>query len=198
MKNKGMEMPIQIFITLFVLLAVAMLVLQMVSTQFSTQTTEMEKQQRAQKLQAQKNRMKDICSSLCKEANRVDDLRSKAAFCKYSFTEGLDLTMNGLTTDYDESELVGIGLCEDRIYCPLIYTCDVGGLTLNMQNCKNILCAFWQSQGFSPQKQKDLLMEFIQPGSCYHSLTNKANHWYTILYDTDGSGTVDTNSEVKC
>jgi hypothetical protein len=190
-----MEMAIQVFIVLFVLLAVAMLVLQMVSTQFSEQQRKLEEQRRKQELESKLADMRGTCNTLCTQANSESTLQAKARFCIQAFKEGIDLTLNGATNDYDESFLVGTGICEDAIYCPQLIECNVGA-KLDMSSCKSILCSYWKSQGFTDEQIIEKLKQFIQPGSCYDN--NKPNHWYTRLFDVDGDGTVDLATEVRC
>ncbi|MCX6801696.1 MAG: hypothetical protein NT067_01140 [Candidatus Diapherotrites archaeon] len=200
MKSKGMEMPIQIFITLFVLLAVAMLVLQMVSEQFKQQQAKIAQEQQKRQLDQDFQSMRENCASLCANANSDPTLTSKANYCAKSFTNGVDITLDGLKTDYTENLLPGIGICEDRIYCPHIYTCEMGsGQTLTMQKCKDAMCAFWASQSFTTARMNEALNQFVQPGSCYTANpANQKNHWYTLLFDTSKNGVVEPATEVKC
>ncbi|MCD6478813.1 MAG: hypothetical protein J7L44_02895 [Candidatus Diapherotrites archaeon] len=197
MNKRGMEMAIQVFIILFVLLAVAMLVLQMVSTQFSEQQRKLEEQRRKQALESKLADMRGTCNTLCTQANSEGTLKAKARFCIKAFRDGVDLTLNGATNDYDESFLVGTGICEDAIYCPQLVDCDVG-TKLDMTACKAILCSLWKSQGFTDEQISEKLKQFVQPGSCYSDPINKPNHWYTRLFDADGDGTVDPATEVRC
>jgi len=191
MNKKGMEMAIQVFIVLFVLLAVAMLVLQMVSTQFSQQSRKLKEQGRQQALESKLASMRGICNTLCAQANSEGTLQAKARFCIKAFREGVDLTLNGSKTGYDESFLAGVGLCKDAIYCPQLINCNVGaGLT--MEKCKAILCSYWKQQGLQADQK---LKEFITPGSCYDN--NMPNHWYTRLFDKNHDGKVEPN-EVSC
>ncbi len=192
--SKGLEMPIQVFIVLFVLLAVAMLVLQMVSQQFQQQTEQMKKEEMKRAYQQRLGSMKETCSSLCQTANSEGTLASKAAYCAKSFTQGLDITQNALTQDYTEKFLVGIGICEDQLYCFHIYPCEVGTAKLNAKKCIEILCSYWDSQGFSEEEKNNALREFIKPGKCFD---NQKNHWYVRLFDKDGDGKV-SESEVTC
>ncbi len=199
MKQKGMEMPIQIFIVLFVLLAVAMLVLQMVSQQFQEQQKKMAKEERIRQYAQQLEGMKEKCNSLCATVNAEASLRAKADYCKEKFTEGLDATKDGDTMDYTEDLMIGIGACEDMIYCPHIHECAVGGSSdFTMEKCKEILCNYWDSKNISTARKKELLADFIDPGKCYNNLSaeDKGHHWYTLLFDKDLSGTVDVNEMV--
>ena len=191
-----MEMAIQVFIILFVLLAVAMLVLQMVSSQFSEQQKKLEEQRRKQERESKLAEMKGTCNTLCTQANSENTLLAKARFCIHAFRDGIDLTLNGTTNDYDEKYFAGaVGVCEDAIYCSQLVECNVG-TKLDMTACKAILCSLWKSQGFTDEQISEKLKQFLHPGDCYDN--NKPNHWYTRLFDTDGDGKVDPATEVKC
>ncbi|MEM0360572.1 MAG: hypothetical protein QXK06_04525 [Candidatus Diapherotrites archaeon] len=202
MKSKGMEMPIQIFIILFVLLAVAMLVLQMVSQQFAERQKKLKEEEMKRAYNEKLASMNETCSNLCAQANSDGSLSSKVAFCAKKFEDGLDITKNSMTGDYTEefSNIFGVGICEDMIYCPHTHSCKIGGGTaLTMDTCKTIMCQYFANQGFTQDERTEKLRQFIRPGNCYfEKASNVPNHWYTRLFDKDGSKTVDLNSEVVC
>ncbi|MCX8190051.1 MAG: hypothetical protein N3F05_02365 [Candidatus Diapherotrites archaeon] len=186
MSEKGMEMAIQVFIILFVLLAVAMLVLQMVSQQVVKVGGELEKKT--------VDEWKQECQSLCIKAK---DISGKVNFCKHVFTQGVDLTKNQLKNDYDESLLAGIGICENRIPCPVLIDCEVDGALLKMNACKSLMCNYWQMQGLSTEQSSANLKKFIQPGECYSDPKNQPNHWFTMVFDKNRDGKA-SDDEVVC
>lgn len=196
MNQKGIEMAIQVFIVLFVLLAVAMLVLQMVSQQFIEQQKRVEEQRRKQAVEEKLNAMKAECNQLCAQANNPV---GQANFCRKRFSDGIDLTLDGTTTSLDTSLLGGaIGVCEDSIYCSQIVPCFSvpQGIEL-MRKCNAMLCDLWKMQGLNLDQRNAHFKQDMQPGSCYSDPKNVPNHWYTMLFDKDGSGTVDAN-ELAC
>ncbi|MCX6802037.1 MAG: hypothetical protein NT067_02885 [Candidatus Diapherotrites archaeon] len=157
---------------------------------------ERQEMQLAQQLQA----MKDTCASLCAKANSDASLESKGAYCTKTFTEGFDVTQNGLTVDYTYNLLPTIGVCEDRIYCPLAYDCQVGGSkALTMQKCREILCEYWGGLGFTAAQKQEKLRQFIQPGKCYSNadVNQVKDHWYTMLFDSSKNGVVEPE-EITC
>jgi len=146
----------------------------------------------------QRQKLTEQCSSLCAKANSDASLISKAQYCAKSFEEGLDVTRNSLLMDYTEEFIVAIGICEDRIYCPQAYDCEIGGgTTLTMQRCKELICAYWDSVGDTPEQKDEKLKTVIEPGACYSNPENQPRHWFTSLFDSDGDGWV-SEEEISC
>ncbi|MEM4598551.1 MAG: hypothetical protein QW400_02580 [Candidatus Diapherotrites archaeon] len=140
------------------------------------------------------------CMSACNSAKASPSLKTIADFCKETIVgtdNGLDLTKDCVLSGYDESFLIGTGICEDTIYCAQLVECNISGGPITMARCKEILCEFWQSQGISLEERNSNLSKFIKPGSCYSSIADKSKHWYTRLFDKDKDGTV-SKEEVTC
>lgn len=181
--QKGMEMAIQIFVVLFVLLAVAMLVLQLVSRQFEEQGSQLDKQQREAQFKQNKSQAQVKCQSYCNRASEAD----LVSYC----TETFNLSAGaGSFVNYNQKDfLPGIGVCEDKVYCPLLSPCKLGnGTELTMSSCKQILCSYWKKQfgddnaGMQIVNRK--MVEFLDPGACYSSITGteKNDHWFILFY----------------
>lgn len=179
-KNKrGTEKPIEIFIALFVILAVAMVLLKMFSGQISSKTKELKEMEQRNKMKEDLANAKDFCDTRC--TNSMENncaLKDKAQFCISHLEGGLDLNGNGILDDYDSTFLGGIGVCEDKIYCPQITNCNCG-VKLTMKNCINILCTYWTSeQGLDETDANTLLERYYSPGSCAVSGDDQSFHWY--------------------
>ncbi|MFH0955256.1 MAG: hypothetical protein V1777_04075 [Candidatus Micrarchaeota archaeon] len=174
MNQKGMEMPIQIFITLFVLLAVAILVLTLVQQQFSQSTSELDKQKREQEFQQSVSLAQSTCQNLCKDS--CSSAQRKASYC-ISRVNNLPLNLSKDENNYDETYLAGTGICEDSVYCAQMYDCDCGGSRLTMAACKTLLCDYWKSIGDAASATAKI-KQFIKPGSCY-TVGSMPNHWYS-------------------
>jgi len=172
MNQKGLEMPIQIFIVLFVLLAVAMLVLQMFTQQISDSAEELKKQtaerNAQQELQAKEQKCKSACS--------CDTLEQKAVFCYTKVQGGLNFDGTGLANNFFER--AGIGLCEDSVYCSQLTSCNCD---LTATNCVQVLCQYWNSQGISTNVMNKKLRQFFQPGSCAVPEDKKDTFWFYML-----------------
>lgn len=138
-----------------------------------------------------------MIQSICNKVKASPVLKSRAEFCIAKTPNALDLTNNCLKDDYDESFLIGTGICEDTVYCSQLIECNVGGMQLNMAACKEILCSFWSEQKLSDDEKNANLEKFIQPGKCYASLSDKKNHWYTRLFDRNNDGIV-AKDEIAC
>jgi|GEM_PF-1856743 len=198
MKQRGIEMAIQVFIVLFVLLAVAMLVLQMVSQQFVQQQKQVEEQRRKQARDEKLQAMRNECNQLCAQANNEI---GQANFClkRFSGNDAVDLTLDGTTTNLDKELLGGaIGVCEDSIYCSQLVECfgTSPGME-SMQKCVTRLCNLWAKQGLNAEERSAHLFDYMKPGTCYDDPKNRPSHWYTMLFDKDKSGSVEPD-EVGC
>ncbi|MEM4327000.1 MAG: hypothetical protein QXZ13_02430 [Candidatus Diapherotrites archaeon] len=176
MRQKGMEMAIQIFIVLFVLLAVSMLVLQLVSQQFTEQQTKLQDVQRKAKLDQEISKNRSTCESLC----NIGTEEKRAQFCIKSFSFAENST---LAKQNSEDFIAGVGVCEDKVYCPMLTTCRVGTETLDMANCKKVLCNYWTGMLGSKERATERLQQFIQPGACYDAeKEDSANHWFNVFF----------------
>jgi hypothetical protein len=180
LKNvKGSEKPIEIFVALFIILTVAMVLLQMFQSQISERTEELSTLAKEQKLEQVKEKAKTACNKLCSNA---DDLKGRAAYCieyvEDVEQEGIDLDMDGIPGEYDDSLLGGLGVCEDRIYCPHLKSC--GGIK-NMKDCVTVLCAYWIQTGMSPEDATNVLTNKIKSGACYNNLDPEPRnlHWFS-------------------
>ncbi|MBN2517750.1 MAG: hypothetical protein JXB14_02815 [Candidatus Altiarchaeota archaeon] len=176
---KGSEKPIEIFVALFIILTVAMVLLQMFQGQISERTEELSQLAKEQKLEQSKQKAKTVCNRLCSDA---DDLKGRAAYCLESVEdveqEGIDLDMDGIPGEYDDSLLGGLGICEDKIYCPHLQSC--GGVK-SMKDCVTILCAYWTQTGMTAEEATNVLKSKVSPGTCFNALdpAEKSLHWFT-------------------
>lgn len=177
--KKGTEKPIEIFIALFVILAVAMVLLKMFSGQISSKTKELKEMEQRNKLKETMANAKDFCDTKCTTAMENNcGLKDKAQFCISNIEAGLDINGNGMINDYDETFLGGVGICEDKVYCPQISDCSCG-VKLTMKNCINILCSYWSSEaGLSVTESNLRLEKYFDPGTCTITEADKKIHWY--------------------
>jgi hypothetical protein len=180
MNQKGLELPIQIFIILFILLSVAILVLQLVTTQIEQQSSKLEEEA----ARAEAVNLKKTQESQCQQACKCDSQQAKAQFCiKLVEGDGLDLDGDGFANSFDTSLLLGDGVCEDRVLCSQLTGCECGPQKLNFVNCKEILCQFWDDQGLTIVQQNARISEFYKPGACYDTTDNTpTNHWFNTVF----------------
>ncbi len=192
--KRGVEMAIQIFIVLFVLLAVAMLVLQLVTTQFSKQQASISKLQQQQQLAQQTANAQAECNNACV----CDTLSDEASYCTKLVSGGLDALGDGNLNQYTDKAIIGVGACENNIYCSQVSSCTCGGLQLTMKNCISIICQQLSADGVPANLQTQKLQEFIHllptaPATCVdpttgqQATTNESGSWYMSLY-TDANG----------
>jgi hypothetical protein len=187
--KRGTDKPIEIFVALFIILAVAMVILQMFSKQISGKTKELKQMEQEQKLKQDLQRAQQLCAEKCTNAleNDCSDVM-RAQFCITYIKDfktqepGLDLNGNGIMTDYNAEVLGGIGVCEDKVYCPQLIDCTCKQV-LTMAQCKEILCQYWSNQGIEPNSALDT---YFDPGKCFPNLVGieQQSHWYYAM----GSG----------
>jgi hypothetical protein len=127
------------------------------------------------------------CQPLCSDY-KSGNMASGVGYCSKKFVA--DLTGNGnKKSSFNPGAALGIIACEDAIYCPLIYTCELsGGGTLGLTECKQLLCdsikTTYMSIGVSDEeastKASAEVLGLIKSGSCV-TPTGKT-HWYDPLY----------------
>lgn len=186
--KKGTEKPIEIFVALFVVLAVALVMLKLFQNQVTQQQSEIDeiKQNDAQEelFQNAKTYCQDKCSQATSNNCAADRLASLCIAYGSDVLEELeylDLNQDGLN-NYDETYLVGVGVCEDRVPCHvLIDRCC--SQKINYNTCNKILKDYWeQSLNLDADQIESKFASLIDPGDCYSDLSEveKASHWYDV------------------
>ncbi len=165
--KKGTDKPIEIFIALFIILAVAMVILKMFSGQIQEKTKELQKIQQKEKFQQAKGDAQRECDEICTHALQNEcSIQQKAQFCQHKLLNGLDVNMDGDSSDMTEDLLGGIGVCESAIYCPQVTTCQCQG-ELNTINCVDILYTYYtDNMGMDVADSCSLLSNRLDPGEC--------------------------------
>ncbi|MFH1510989.1 MAG: cohesin domain-containing protein [Candidatus Woesearchaeota archaeon] len=187
--KKATDKPIEIFVALFIVLAVAMVILQMFSGQISAKAKELKSIEQANALKREVAEAKQLCQEKCTNTleNDCSDMM-RAQFCITYVAGGLDLNGNGIMNDYDHDFLGGVGVCEDRIYCPQIVNC-ICKQELTTRNCIQILCTYWKSQGVGTADLDLAMAKYVSPGTCNY--TNKPQHWANLgMISCSGGGTI--------
>jgi len=172
-------MAIQIFVVLFVLLAVAMLVLRLVSEQTQSQIKVINEEAK----KAEMSKIKAECDQACVNC---DSPQAQVGFCLkliqsslFEAKGAMDFDGDGFANAYVE-EQVGqytgglYGLCEDQIYCSQISPCKCGNRTLDMRNCFNVICDYWEKQGADIPM---LMQKFFPAPTCDMSDEELQRHW---------------------
>ena len=174
MNKKGTEKPIEIFIALFVILAVAMVLLKMFGGQITAKQKELKQIADQNRLEQMRKDIKSFCNGKCAD---IDGTMDKVTYCKTRYLGDTDMNDNGLIDEYNE-EFSIVGICEDTIYCSAVSDCK----SLTMKNCAAILCNYFKTQwDLSDAEASSRLKQFIQPGTCSMTETQKANHWYYMI-----------------
>jgi len=186
---KGQGKAIELVIGLFVMIVVAVAVLSLFTGWLQKGTTRLE-----QITQQSMEEYRSECSQLC-EQWRAQHCSPKAlyGFCTKVFQ--IDLSgeggkPDGDFSDYDDSKL-GIGVCEDRVYCAHLYECkcDVGSSPINMGTCKSSLCSYLRTDlGMAATDATEKVQEFIvdsdNPAQCFRDSVgnNQARTSFSMLW----------------
>lgn len=184
--RKGTDKPIEIFVALFIILAVAMVILQMFSGQISAKTKELKSIEQATTLKRVVGEAKQFCQEKCTNALENDCAdQHRAQFCITAIAGGLDMDGDGVVSgvdEYNEELLGGIGVCEDRVYCPQLTKCTCKQ-ELTMEQCKTIVCKYWSERGVVATSLDATLQQYFRPGECISGAGAKPHqlHWYNIL-----------------
>ncbi|MCX6802789.1 MAG: dockerin type I repeat-containing protein [Candidatus Diapherotrites archaeon] len=201
----GMEMPLSTTIILLVLFSVSAIIFVWVAGGFREGSGALAEKAMPEEAKNQIVEMKAECKALCQkvlDTKSIDELKEKANYCIKAFGEGVDITGNSLKVDYDETFLVGTGLCENQFYCWNVMDCltlmEGEPQLLDKKECLKVICNYLSSQGITSTATDEKIKDFIRPGECYYAdAKNQPRHWFTELFDYDGDGKVD-ESEISC
>ena len=146
-KKKGTEKPIEIFVALFIILAVAMVMLKMFKGQISEKSNEMKEIQRQSDIEQALTDAKLKCKTACSDVyDQGCTDRAKASYCLQKLN-AIDLNGDLKTNSYDITVQPAYGICEDGIFCPMFSDCTKCGNSLDLKECKTILCKYYNSSG---------------------------------------------------
>jgi hypothetical protein len=140
--KKGFEKAIEVFIILFIVIVASTVVLRMFKSEVADKTSDLGDLKR-QELTAQSiQKAKTTCSQLCADAARDGcSLQSLTAFCGHNVGP-LDLDNDNGFRSYDDNLLGGVGVCEEKIVCPLLIDCTCSK-RLSIGNCIETMCEYW-------------------------------------------------------
>ncbi|MGM5487517.1 MAG: hypothetical protein ACQESG_01055 [Nanobdellota archaeon] len=159
--KKGFDKAIEIFIFLFIIIVVSIVVLRMFKSEIADKQADLGELKRSE-LQTQSIRKaKTECHTLCAEAERDGcSEQSITAFCNYNVGP-LDLDGDLGYSSSDTNLLGGLGVCEDKIVCPLLVDCTCSE-ELTLQACANHIKAYQNQLPGNPA----LCSDFIDKGDC--------------------------------
>lgn len=127
------------------------------------------------------------CRTLCREAGTPV---GNARYCEERLRP-IDLNNNRRTDGYSASLSI-LGVCEDAIYCHVVYDCP----RVTTADCVKHMCDYFtDSLGLTPTDAHARVNSRLDPGSCYEELSGDElrDHWWTVL-DSNSN----TNSSAWC
>ena len=177
--KKGFDKAIEIFIFLFIIIVVSTIVLRMFKSEVSNRTSELSDIKQDELQDQTLRNAKTQCQELCADAARNDcSPQSKTAFCAYNVGP-LDLDGDLGYSSYNTNILGGVGVCEDKIVCPLLIECTCSEV-LNLTNCKEAMCDYWSSIGISPILKNSSGDGVYGIGNC----GGGSSDWNTVIPDS--------------
>jgi hypothetical protein len=143
--------------------------------------------------------MKDVCSRACERARTAtsskERLAAMAAWCFTKITEGrkegIDINNDGIYTGF--YVVGGYPYCEDGTYCFHFFSCDLGGVELDIKECRRILCEYYtELEGDANNASRIINSTVILPGRCRvkpellsqgtRLARDSASWWYVRFY----------------
>jgi hypothetical protein len=145
--KKGSAFPIELIVIFLIILIVGFILLNLFRGQMMDKEQSLSDTQREAILEQALANAKTKCKQICSEAviNKCSQ-RSIVEFCSTNVGP-LDLDKNGDFTDFNTDLLPQVGVCEDKIYCPLIYDCTCANNIINFDDCEENLINFWNGIG---------------------------------------------------
>ncbi len=182
---KGQGKALELVLVLFVLIVVVYVILQLFQSLLSQQTGKLNQIISGEEAKMEVTKAQDYCRSMCNAYQTNPSEKTLASFCTAFYEKNIDLNGDGKidyaeTSNYPEISLTGIGTCENRIPCFLIYECKSGTHTINANDCKDALCRYYENQGMDNESIRNRINTLLNPGSCYDK--SKTYHWYAIAF----------------
>lgn len=165
--KKGFEKPIEIFIVLFIIIVVSTVVLRLFKSEMADKTGDLAELKKTELTDESIKSAITTCREKCSQAERDGcSPQSVTSFCGYNVGP-MDLDGDSGFDGYDENLLGGIGVCEEKIMCPLLVECTCGKL-LDLDNCADVMCGYWDSMGLNNDDKLDEI--YNKPGNCSYDL----------------------------
>ncbi len=170
-KRKGQK-SLEMIIGMIILLVLAAIVINMMTQSLNPQAIPNKEKELAH------TNFFSTCENLC---NALKNDRTKLDFCTYRYTKDNDWNGNGIKNEKITIE-GGIGwpVCEDAIYCFLVYPCYLeDGTRVTGEVCRELLCqqAAEIYCDVDPDMVNQSVHDRIVKGSCDLG-TTKSENWY--------------------
>jgi len=184
------QMSLEMIIGLLILLVVAAVVIQLF-----LKNTNISTQQYVNQLQYRQ--FKDKCQSLCSNAQAADVQAAYAQYC-YTKLEGAPDLNNNQKKDYVQSETKLLNICEDGVYCFMVFPCKRidSGQVIDWPACRQILCDAEYDVYKDYTLANTKVKQFFPNGKGTCILPSNDADWYKLYFGTNpctegptGSGT---------
>jgi len=198
---------IEIVFIIFILIVVTLVVIQMVQKYFTAGKVEdvvvsIEKSEKWRRIITACN---EVCDRVKAATNAREVFLAEVEWCSKKIEEKKDPTTGRNFVDIVPDGRLGFFIfnnnpyCEDSVYCFLFSSCDAG-ITLDIKECRKILCEYWtEITGSTLKASKAIKERIIQPGVCsikredlkginvYHTQPNWWHNKYFNMTDSDGN-----------
>ncbi len=187
---------VEIVFMIFILVVVVLVVIQLVTRYVNPSTISpyIEDIEKNYKFLLYKKQCDDLCNEVKTARNEGERLFAAARWCSEKVTEsgknGIDIIEDGIYNDF--YIVGGYPYCEDGTYCFLNqFTCDAG-ITLDIKECRKILCEYHYKILGDYDAATLAVRNVTLPGTCQVDKTkiprgkillkDSASWWYDIYF----------------
>ncbi|MCA9495699.1 MAG: hypothetical protein KC589_02050 [Nanoarchaeota archaeon] len=122
----------------------------------------------------EKIRVNNGCKEYCNYLTlNLCDKKDMIRFCEAYYV--YDLNGNYLI---DESrDKYNLAICEDRVYCPIIFECSCDKIKLDLKTCNELINNYYANEGKNDDKKKEIK---YSDGACEET---NAKSWTKIYFN---------------
>ncbi|MEM4772507.1 MAG: hypothetical protein QW648_00660 [Nanoarchaeales archaeon] len=186
---------IEIVFMIFILIVVVLIVVNLLMRNVGTQKIEpyIENIQQLAKESFMRQYCDNLCSAIKTATNSRSRLQAMVSWCLAKITDRgkdfIDIIEDGVPGFF---VVAGYPYCEAGIYCFNFYSCEMGGLTLDIKECRRILCQYYYEIEGNTAKATQNIKNIIDWGKCsvdQNLLTgkrlfrNSAKWWYDQYFN---------------
>ncbi|MEM5831049.1 MAG: hypothetical protein QXO40_02510 [Candidatus Aenigmatarchaeota archaeon] len=160
---------IEIVFMIFILIVVVLIVVNLLMRNVGTQKIEpyIENIQQLAKESFMRQYCDNLCSAIKTATNSRSRLQAMVNWCLAKITDRdkdfIDIIEDGIPGFF---VVAGYPYCESGTYCFHFYSCEVGGIILDIKECRRILCQYFYEKEENATKATQNIKNIIDWGKC--------------------------------